>query len=159
MKRIVVVLVLVALGATACGGVPTKEDFVAKVKPTIGNDLVTAMVERGIEKATATKIIDDFIGCQYDSIKSDEALLQQAYDKPGDPVIAPELDSHALKCTDAMTAAITKDAIAPPPTTTVAPPYPNPLPTTVPTVPLDTTTTIATPTTTPDTTVPETSAP
>ena len=125
---------LVALSSllTACGGVPSRADFIAKTKDTVGSDLTVALEARGVSKSDAEAAIDRFIGCQYDALKSDVDLLQKAYDDPGDTTIQPDLDAKAGPCTTDFIAQVGE--VADPTTTT----EPIGLPTSVPEVTVET---------------------
>ena len=132
-----------------CSGTPSRADFVAKTKDTVGSDLIVAMKARGVSASRSEQIVDDFLGCQYDSIKDDSSLLQKAYDDPSDTTITADLDARTTTCVAKLTAAMTE--AADPLTTTTAPA------TSVP----DTSAPVETvpATTAPDTSAPDTSAP
>lgn len=110
--RRVLSIVVAACAAllTACGGAPDKAEFTAKIKDSLGSDLLAGMTAQGIDKDTTDRLIDTFISCQYDSIKDDADLLQKAYDNPGDVDIAQQLDLAAQKCIEDLTSGINEEA-------------------------------------------------
>lgn len=72
-----------ALGLTGCGGgTPSKADFIAEVRDTLGDDLNTGEGLSGIDADDLNRIVDDFLGCTYDAVKGDEELLDQLFKDP-----------------------------------------------------------------------------
>jgi hypothetical protein len=97
---------------SGCGGneLPSKSEFVDQVKESMGTDVTSSLEGAGIDKATATGIMEDFIGCIYDEIKDDEELLQQAFDDGGDKSVEANIEKQAAACTDDLTTAVSEAA-------------------------------------------------
>ena len=71
------------VGLTGCGGgTPSKADFVAEVRETLGDDLNTGSGLDGVDGDRLNTLVDDFLGCTYDAIQGDEELLKQMYEDP-----------------------------------------------------------------------------
>lgn len=114
-------LSIAALLLAACGGgTPTRAEFVAKVRDTLGDDLIAAMHERGLSERDTDELIDTFLECQYDALRSDPEILRRAYDRPGDINVIPEIDTRTLDCVQEMTTAMS-EAAGPAPSTTLPP--------------------------------------
>lgn len=118
-------LLLIAVAAAspvslaACGGgTPAKADFIAKIRGTLGDDLVAAMRDRGLSDTDTDRLIDSFLECQYDALAGEPDLLRQVYDKPGDVNLAPEIDSRTLDCVETLTTEMSEAAGPAPSTTT-----------------------------------------
>ncbi|MFN8051720.1 MAG: hypothetical protein U0Q22_09805 [Acidimicrobiales bacterium] len=114
LRRILVVLAASTMLLSACGGsdLPSKSDFIAQVKKSMGTDVTSTLEKAGIEKAKATEIVDNFVGCIYDKLKTDEKLLQQAYDDGGDKAVSAKVQEKAAACTASLTKAMTEAATA-----------------------------------------------
>ena len=134
---------------SGCGGTPDRADFVAKIKDSVGSDLIDGMKAQHIDTKTGEQLINDFVECQYDSIKDDTDLLQKAYDDPGDTNIATQLDTKAAACVQTLATAMSKATGTTTTTIPVVPDtVPDPVADSVPTS-VDTSTTIDTSTTVP----------
>jgi hypothetical protein len=96
---------------TGCGGAPSRDDFVAKTKDSIGADLAAGLEAQGVDEETGDRLITDFVECQYDAIKDDADLLQKAYDDPSDADISVRLDTAASTCVTELSTAMA-DAIS-----------------------------------------------
>jgi hypothetical protein len=112
-----VALVAMTTVLGACGGAPSRDDFVERSRATLGDDLMAAMKDRGISRSEADEIIDTFLTCQYEALKSDLALLEKAYDDPADAELTAEIDSRTTTCVSEMSVAMTDAADPAPPTT------------------------------------------
>ena len=90
-------LLSTALLLTACGGTPTKADFVDKIEGSVGDDLSSVLEQQGVDASQLDDLITEFVGCQYDAIKDDTDLLNKAYDNPGDADIQARLARALLE--------------------------------------------------------------
>ena len=100
---------------TACGddSVPTKAEFSAAVKPTLGASISSSLKVAGVSEAKTSKIIDDFIDCVYRELETQPDLLKAATVAP--PVSDPSsqstqlaLEKQAQACTSTLNSAVTR---------------------------------------------------
>ena len=98
---------------TACGddSVPTKAEFSAAVKPTLGASISSSLKVAGVSEAKTSKIIDEFIDCVYRELETQPDLLKAATLAP--PVSDPSsqstqlaLEKQAQACTSKLNAAV-----------------------------------------------------
>ena len=103
-------LAVAALLLTGCGddSPPSKAEFTSQVKQSLGKDISRTLSESGIDAKAATKIVDDYIGCVYNRIKGDPALLKIALGSTAEPADQAPLDERTKQCTDTMNTAMTK---------------------------------------------------
>lgn len=114
-RRTLAALLLAApLLLASCGGdeLPSRAEFVAEVKKSMGEDVSSSLESAGIKAAEAETIMTDFIGCIYDEIKDDEETLRQAYEQGGDSSIESQIEKKAAPCTKDLTEAVTNAAMA-----------------------------------------------
>ena len=129
LRRAAAVIAGSVLLLTACGGTPTKADFVDKIEGSVGDDLSSVLEQQGVDASQLDDLITEFVGCQYDAIKDDTDLLNKAYDNPGDADIQGQIDLKATGCVTTLTKGLgdaTADSTA---TTLPAPGAPTTLPT------------------------------
>ena len=122
LRRLVAAgLVASSLALTACGGPPTKSEYVAKMLDTVG-DLDAGMTSQHIDPAKGKALITALLECQYDAIKDDDDLLNKAYDDPGNTDISVQLDTKSRACVDTFSSDMAAAAAAAGATTTTVPP-------------------------------------
>lgn len=114
LRRTLAALAGATMLLSSCGGndLPTKSEFISQVKESMGSDVTKSLSDAGIAKDKAETIMEDFIGCIYDKVKADEALLQQVYDDGGDKAIEAKVQEKAAACTGDLTTAVTEAATA-----------------------------------------------
>jgi hypothetical protein len=95
------------LGACGDDDLPSKSEFVAQVKKSMGTDVTDKLEDAGIEKDKANTAMENFLGCLYDRIKTDEDLLRKAYDEGGDQAIQTQIEKKAGSCTADLTKELT----------------------------------------------------
>lgn len=116
LRRVaVVVLSLGSLTLTACGGPPSKADYVDKMRESVG-DLDAGLASQNIDPETGDELITRLLECQYESIKDDDDLLTKSYDDPGDPDVTTQLDVKSRACVDEFSTAMAEAAGATPTT-------------------------------------------
>lgn len=67
---------------SGCGGdPPTRDEFIAEMRETLGSDLATG---EGLDVDTGAlqELVDDFLGCTYDAIRDDADLMAQMMRDP-----------------------------------------------------------------------------
>ena len=129
LRRAAAVVAGSVLLLSACGGTPSKADFVDKIEGTVGDDLSSVLEQQGVDAAQLDDLIKDFVGCQYDALADDEDLLRKAYDNPGDADIQTQIDIKATDCVSTLTAGLGDAAGNSTATTLPAPGTPTTLPT------------------------------
>lgn len=117
-RRGPIVVVATILLATACGGAPSRADWIERISDSIGSDITAGLEGRGLTELEARMVIDEFVNCQYDAIRSRPDLVESSYDDPGDATIVGDLSTLAQPCVDDLNAALA-GKVDPLPTTTL----------------------------------------
>ena len=73
---------LLSAPLTACGAsTPTRDEFIAELRTTMGNDL-TEGAGLDVDGDALRTLVDDFLGCTYDAVRNDSELLTQLMRDP-----------------------------------------------------------------------------
>ncbi|NLA37409.1 MAG: hypothetical protein GX868_17225 [Actinobacteria bacterium] len=73
---------VVAAPLSGCGdSTPTREEFIAELRTTMGSDL-TDGTGLAVDADALRGLVDDFLGCTYDAISGDPDLLRQMLRDP-----------------------------------------------------------------------------
>lgn len=71
-----------AVTLSGCGeSVPTRDEFIAELRTTMGNDL-TEGTGLDVDADALRTLVDEFLGCTYDAVTRDRDLLQQLMRDP-----------------------------------------------------------------------------
>lgn len=107
-SRSLVALIVVLGGvASGCGDdLPSKSDFVEKMRSEGRSEVVDGLEKMGIDKAKADKLLDDLYGCMYDKIAEDPDGLKAAFDNPA--TADKTVQTKAASCGTELQAALTE---------------------------------------------------
>ena len=108
VRRLAAMIVGSAVLLAGCGSdVPSKTEFVSKMKTSLRTQL-DDMEKAGLDRGDAEKLFEDFVGCTYDQIKSDEDLVTKVYEEGTDAGVDAQLEKKAGACVTQLTKAAEK---------------------------------------------------